>query len=431
MVPEADGGSDGPLLSHPDYRRILESIREYAIFVLTPEGTVTTWNRGVEEVFGYSREEFVGSPSGMIFVPEDREAGAPDWEMETARREGKAADNRWHLRKDGTRLWANGVILWLDDDESEPVGYVKIVRDNTEQKEAELALRRAHAELESRVEERTAELQSALDELRRSEGLFASIFRVGPFAATVIDSDGTILDVNEAYCRLTGYEFDDAVGESVEQLLPEGLSSLGLPEQSIHGNREGDRELGLSQGDASARQASSADQADLQQGEWAEPRREQRGGAAEDFRDRELKLRTRDGEERTVLASGVGLPFDGDTRRLVMFFDITERKRSEEELMAAIQDVMQDASWFSRSVVERLAEIRAGSVDTSRVNELTRRERQVLEHVAMGQNNAQIAAELGIASQTVRNYITAVYEKIGVRSRVEAVVWARERGLGL
>lgn len=424
MASESDGRSDGARPYHHDFRLILENIREYAIFLMDPEGTITTWNRGVEEVFGYSRDEFVGSASEMIFTPEDREAAAPQWEMDTARREGKAADNRWHLRRDGTRLWANGTIMSLSDERSQLIGFIKIVRDNTEQEEAEIALRKAHAELESRVEGRTAELQLALEELRRSERLFSSIFRVGPFAAAVIDRDGTIRDVNEACCRLTGYEVDAAVGQSIGKLVPEGLPPFESPRARGSGYPKDGNEPELA--DLVATPAEPLDPA-----EAAGDVDDRAGDATEAFRDRELRLRTKDGDERTVLASGVGLPFDGDRRRLVMFFDITERKRSEEELMAAIQDVMQDASWFSRSVVERLAEIRAGSIDTSRVRELTRRERQVLEHVAMGQNNAQIAAELGIASQTVRNYITAVYEKIGVRSRVEAVVWARERGLGL
>ncbi len=109
--------------------------------------------------------------------------------------------------------------------------------------------------------------------------------------------------------------------------------------------------------------------------------------------------------------------------------DVTERMRTEKQLMQAIQAVMQDTAWFSRSVMEKLAQIKAESVDKAGVSELTAREKQVLELVARGQNNEQIASELGIAKQTVRNYITRVYEKLGVHSRAEAIVWARERGL--
>ena len=377
-----------PFAPYPSYREVLEEIREYAVFMLTEGGVIASWSRGVEETLGYGREEFIGQSGDVLFVPEDVEAGAPDKEMALARRDGAAGDNRWHLRKDGSRFWANGVMSALTDDEGQVYGFVKVMRDNTAQKEAEDALQRAHMELERRVEERTAELEQTVEELRRSERLFAAIFRAGPFAAAVISSgDGRFIEVNEAFLRLSGYR-DDEVQE---------LAIDDVTEQF------------------SAEAEASEDGSEVGNG----------------FRDRELEFRTKSGEIRTVLASEVRIPLNGEGGRLLMFFDITERKRGEEELMQAIQDVMQDASWFSRSVVERLAEIRSGSVDHTRVGELTRRERQVLEQLARGRSNAEIAQELGIATQTVRNYITSVYEKIGVRSRVEAVVWARERGLGL
>ena len=92
---------------------------------------------------------------------------------------------------------------------------------------------------------------------------------------------------------------------------------------------------------------------------------------------------------------------------------------------------MRDTSWFSRSVVEKLANLkaRAQEYDSVEVQELTRRERQVLGALAQGLNNDQIAESLGISKNTVRNYVAGVYGKLGVSSRAEAVVWARERGI--
>jgi PAS domain S-box-containing protein len=118
----------------------------------------------------------------------------------------------------------------------------------------------------------------------------------------------------------------------------------------------------------------------------------------------------------------------------VYFQDITTRKRTEAELREAVEAVMSDTAWFSRSLLEKLAHVRArnsagapkGGVE---VAQLTRRERQVLERLADGWDNAQIANDLGLAEQTIRNYVTNVYEKLGVHSRAEAVVWARDRGL--
>ena len=388
MSDEAGSEIEIPLAPFLSFGRAVEEIRAYAVIVLTSDGTQATWNRGVEQIFGYTREEFVGRPGSMIFVPEDVEEGVPEGEMSRAARDGVAGDNRWHLKKDGSRFWANGVLSAIRAEDGEILAFVKVLRDNTAQKEAEDALQRAHAELERRVEERTAELQATVAELRRSEQSFAAIFRAGPFAAALIDGKtGRFIDVNDAFCRLSGYD---------------------------------QREVGeLAVGELAGRFAAP------EAGDAAGP--EVLGG----FRDEEIELRTKGGDVRAVLASEVRVLLDGSGARLVMFYDITERKRGEEELMQAIQDVMQDASWFSRSVVERLAEIRSGSADHARIGELTRRERQVLEHLARGRSNAEIARELGIAAQTVRNYITSVYEKIGVKSRVEAVVWARERGLGI
>jgi DNA-binding NarL/FixJ family response regulator len=114
---------------------------------------------------------------------------------------------------------------------------------------------------------------------------------------------------------------------------------------------------------------------------------------------------------------------------LATLFDITERKQTEEQLMRAIQEVMNDTSWFSQRVIEQLAHVRSGGLGVVPDIDLSKREREVLEGLAKGLNNDAIATELGIATQTVRNYISTVYDKLGVHSRSEAIVWARERGI--
>ncbi len=97
--------------------------------------------------------------------------------------------------------------------------------------------------------------------------------------------------------------------------------------------------------------------------------------------------------------------------------------------MAALQRVMADTSWFAQKVMEELAEVRVGGEIPGPRVDLSKREREVLERLARGMNNEQIGAELGIVTQTVRNYISTVYDKLGVNSRAEAIVWARERGI--
>ena len=115
--------------------------------------------------------------------------------------------------------------------------------------------------------------------------------------------------------------------------------------------------------------------------------------------------------------------------------DITARRRSEAELVAAIETVMADASWFSRSIVEKLAALRqpqqpGQSPVRAAVADLTRREREVLALVCQGRSDAEIATELRLARTTARNHVVSLYRKLGVNRRSALVVWARERGIG-
>ena len=140
-------------------KEMVEGIADYAIIMLDPKGYIEIWNAGAERIFGFTEDEAVGQHCEIIFTPEDRRRGQPEEEMRTARERGRAADERWHIRKDGSRVFLSGVLSLLG--ESTPTGYVKIARDLTERKRAEEELRRAYDELENRVRERTLELAEA------------------------------------------------------------------------------------------------------------------------------------------------------------------------------------------------------------------------------------------------------------------------------
>ena len=127
-------------------------------------------------------------------------------------------------------------------------------------------------------------------------------------------------------------------------------------------------------------------------------------------RNEEFLLRDQQGELRTALAAFELIKLDGEASILSMLLDITERKRTEEELAQAIQALMEDASWFSQALLERLAQIRSTKPVQGEVTELTRRERQVLEQVARGATNEDIAQELGISHQTVQNILVTYSE---------------------
>jgi PAS domain S-box-containing protein len=114
-------------------RLIVESSNDFAIFTTDQARLVTSWNSGAERLFGFTPDEMIGFPADMIFTPEDREAGAPEREQHLAAQNGRAVDERWHQRKNGSVYWASGLMMPLSDGS----GFVKITRDRSEQHAAE------------------------------------------------------------------------------------------------------------------------------------------------------------------------------------------------------------------------------------------------------------------------------------------------------
>jgi two-component system CheB/CheR fusion protein len=118
-------------------RLIVESAQDFAILMLDITGNVTAWNSGAVHMFGWTEAEMLGRPGAAIFTTADQEAGAPEREIRSALQKGRALDERWHVRKDGTPLWASGVLSVARDETGRVEGFVKIMRDNTDRKEAE------------------------------------------------------------------------------------------------------------------------------------------------------------------------------------------------------------------------------------------------------------------------------------------------------
>jgi PAS domain S-box-containing protein len=136
--------------SEERFRMLVQGVRDYAIYLLDPQGVITNWNAGASAIKGYSADEIIGQHFSQFYTTEDRERGEPARALATARREGKYEKEAWRLRKDGTRFWASVVIDPIHDDDGEFIGFAKITRDMTER-------RRAQQELE---EARTALFQS-------------------------------------------------------------------------------------------------------------------------------------------------------------------------------------------------------------------------------------------------------------------------------
>ena len=129
--------------SEERFRLLVESVHDYAIFMLDPRGNVMSWNNGAQRLTGYREPEIVGRPGAILFTPEDRAAGMPEREMHLAEDTGRALDERWHLRQDGTRFWASGVMTLAYDAQGAMRGFVKIMRDQSEHRASDIQLQEA------------------------------------------------------------------------------------------------------------------------------------------------------------------------------------------------------------------------------------------------------------------------------------------------
>jgi PAS domain S-box-containing protein len=140
-----------PLPSAPErddlFRLLVESVRDYAIFLLDPEGRVASWNEGARRIKGYEAAEIIGHHFSTFYVPEDVAAGKPQRLLEIAAVEGRVEDEGWRVSKDGSRLWADVVITALRDHDGRLRGFAKVTRDLTERRQAEEALDQRAREL--------------------------------------------------------------------------------------------------------------------------------------------------------------------------------------------------------------------------------------------------------------------------------------------
>lgn len=210
--------------SEERHRLIIEGALDYAIFTTDPEGLITSWSPGGEAVFGWAAEEVVGRSSDMTFTPEDRAARVPEQERAVAREKGSAPDVRWHLRRDGSRVFIDGVMRLLRDGGGS--GFLKIGQDVTERRGAEEALRRAYEDLEERVRARTLELAEANVALRGEAHERSSAER------SVKQLLRRLITVQEAERLRIARDIHDELGQQV--------SALRMSLNSLHAGRGAD-----------------------------------------------------------------------------------------------------------------------------------------------------------------------------------------------
>jgi len=130
------------------YSQIIDSLQDYSIFTIDKEFNINSWSSGSTKIFGYETDEVIGEPFDLIFTEEDLKNGISKKEIETALDEGRATDNRWHIAKDKSLFYAYGLLFPLIGSDGEMLGYVKILRDLTERKQSEDAIKKYVRELE-------------------------------------------------------------------------------------------------------------------------------------------------------------------------------------------------------------------------------------------------------------------------------------------
>lgn len=151
--------------SEERFRLMVDGVRDYAIFLIDPNGVISTWNEGAERLKGYSSKQAIGQHFSLFYPEEDRETDKARYELDEAMLTGRYEEEAWRIRRDGTRFWANIVITALRDKTGEIIGFSNVTRDLTERRRSDERLRRANEELERRVERRTVELSQAKSEL--------------------------------------------------------------------------------------------------------------------------------------------------------------------------------------------------------------------------------------------------------------------------
>ena len=227
---------------------------------------------------------------------------------------------------------------------------------------------------------------------KRSEARFTKLFTLSPVPMVIrrLD-DSRVLDANDAFIAATGHTVESVVGHSLEDL---GLfESRPQRQQFEHDLRVNGRVQAM-----------------------------------------DIRIKSAAGDVLDCIVSADQVHAFGHHCAMLVLQDVTDRRRNEMQLFQAIETVMRDTSWFTRSVIEKLAILRSPprvGVRSAEIDDLTPREREVLGLISHGLSDTDIAEKLGLTRSTVRNHVATLYSKIDVHSRSSAIVWARERGINI
>ena len=193
--------------SEEQFRLVVESVRGYAIFEIDHEGRIITWNAGAEHLLGWDEREILGRNASVIFTPEDIARGEDTRELETARMEGRAVDERWHMRKDGSRFFATGVLARVPESEGHRLRFRKVMQDITKRKQQEDQLRRSLEEKSGLVREIHHRVKNNLQMIVSLLSLHASHADDPELTAVFEETEGRVRAIARIHERL--YASDD------------------------------------------------------------------------------------------------------------------------------------------------------------------------------------------------------------------------------
>jgi len=255
------------------YHLMVEEIEDYAILLLDTQGNVMNWNKGAERIKGYKADDIIGKNFHLFYTQEDREKKLPEKLIEQAALNGKASNEGWRMKKDGTRFWGSILITAVHDEKNKVIGFSKVTRDLTERKSAE--------EMQRRIME--------------SEEKFQKAFQASRVAITITKlSDSTYFDVNDAFVQMTGHSKEALIGHTSTELGI--IVNLEKREEALQHIRE--------------------------------------HGSTKHF---EATIRNKLGKILEILCSIDTILLDGEKYAINVIYDITERKKAEETEKALVQ----------------------------------------------------------------------------------------------
>ena len=191
------------------FRILIDAITDYAIYMLDPDGTITSWNPGATRSKGYAESEIIGENFSRFYTEEDRKAGLPERALEIAKREGRFENEGWCVRKNGTQFWAHAVIDPIRDNNGRLIGFAKITRDLTERQKAETALRENQEQFRLMVQ------------------------GVTDYAIFMLNTEGYVSSWNSGAQRIKGYTPEEIIGQHFSRFYTEEDRQAGLPQAAL------------------------------------------------------------------------------------------------------------------------------------------------------------------------------------------------------